>query len=269
VFARRRLHLVVDEPPAPEQESPPDALAELATRFGLRPYGEVDAAALTTAIALADPLWAAPRAGEMQAGVAAFFAGFPPAGLVGSRVWPIPVRSASGPALVLADVRHRVHAVVDVALSPAGRAPRPPWVAAAAISYGARMAGSADLWRHWAIELTDHAPHEWTPGCEGHHDLPRPNAQGLLVTAIPQHDAWVMSRSWLPSEFVVPSVTDVRWIALSPAERSVKEREAAIRSRWDSVSFAAFGTALAARYDDALPDPVATILRMLLPPDER
>lgn len=292
---RRRAQQVLEQPPAPapgpvpgdSPAAPPDrddepadaeatdALARIAERFGLRPW-EPDAdtapgsvATLAGAIQQADQLWAAPGPGEVQRGVEAIFGGRAPAALIGVRLWPVLVQSATGPAMVLADIRHRVHVVVDVPPAPVNRAPRPGWVAAAAVAYGARMAGSHELWRHWAIELTDHAPHECTPACEGHNHLARPNAQGMLVTGIPQHDAWMMSRSWLSGELAIPSVTDTRWIVLSASPRPLRERERLVRSQWDVVSFGEFATVLAAHHDgeSALAPAVATVVRMLLPPD--
>jgi hypothetical protein len=250
-----------------------DELARIAERFRLRPWEPDDpttggVTTLADAIGQADPLWTSPGPGEVQRGVDAVFGGRPPASLIGVRLWPVPVHSASGPAMVLADLRHRVHVVVDVAPAPVNRAPRPGWVAAATIAYGARMAGSHELWRHWSIELADHAPHEWTPSCEDHDHLARPNAQGLLVTGIPQHDAWMMSRSWLSGELAVPSVTDTRWVVLSASERPLRERERLIRGQWDVVSFAEFATVLTAPHDEdaTLPPALATVVRMLLPP---
>lgn len=255
----------------PQAAEPPSVeLAQLAARFGLAPWDvRTDDAppSLAAAIAAAGPLWGAPRAGEVQPGVTAIFGGHPPASVVGVRLWPVPVSTESGPALVLADIRHRVHVVVDAVRLPNGAAPQPGWAAAATVSYGARLPGSSELWLHWAPELADHAPHEWTTGCDVHAHLARPNAHGQWVTAIPQHDAWMMSKSWVSPELVVPSIADVRWVVLSASARPLKQRELKIRSRWDVVSFAAFGTAVAAGYDEhaPLPTSVARLLRLLLP----
>jgi hypothetical protein len=260
VFGRRAQQRVPVEPPADDGD-------ELLSDADSPPEQRVDGPTLGAALAQADLLWDAPRPGEAQPGLTAVFGGFPPASLIGVRLWPVLVRPHGAAVLVLADVRHQVHVVVEVASAIDGQTPRPKWVSAASISHGTRLPGSVELWRHWAIELSDHAPHEWSAGCDGHNHLPRPNAQGHLVTAIPQHDAWVMSRTWLPGELVVPSVTDVRWLVLSASDRPLKEREPQVRSRWDAVSYADLAGALAARYaDTALPDAVAAVLE-LLPPD--
>jgi hypothetical protein len=294
---RRRTQQVVEQPPTepsadralalvpacgdpsdwlhdPAEDEPSDVLGRIAERFELRPWDPqaVRPAGITVlaeAIAQAAQLWTAPGPGELQRGVEALFGGRAPATLIGIRLWPVLVQSASGPALVLADIRHRVHVVVDVAPAPLNRAPRPGWTAAAAIAYGARIPGSHELWRHWSIELADHAPHEWMASCEDHNHMARPNAQGLLVTGIPQHDAWMMSRSWLPAELTVPSITDTRWVVLSASARPLRERERQVRSQWEVVSFADFATTLTAHHaeDPTLPFAVATIIRMLLPPD--
>jgi hypothetical protein len=268
---------LAEEPPGwrddAAEDEPSDELARIAARFELQPWDPAalrpaGVTVLADAIQQAGQLWTSPGPAEVQRGVEAIFGGRPPASLIGVRLWPVLVQSTSGPALVLADIRHRVHVVVDVAPAPVNRAPRPGWTAAAAIAYGARMPGSHDLWRHWSIELADHAPHEWVASCEDHNHMPRPNAQGLLVTAIPQHDAWMMSRSWLPGEFTVPSVTDTRWVVLSASVRSLRVRERLVRSQWDAVSFADFAGALTEHYaeDPTLPFTIATVVRMLLPP---
>jgi hypothetical protein len=261
VFGRRAQQRVPVEPPAADEDA---ALNDADSP----PEQRVDGPTLCAALAQADLLWDAPRPGEAQSGLTAVFGGFPPASLIGVRLWPVLVRPHGAAVLVLADVRHQVHVVVEVASAIDGQSPRPKWVSAASISHGARLPGSVELWRHWAIELSDHAPHAWSSGCDGHNHLPRPNAQGHLVTAIPQHDAWVMSRTWLPTDLVVPSVTDVRWLALSASDRPLKEREPDLRSRWDAVSYADLAGALVGRYetDSALPDAVGAVLE-LLPPD--
>jgi hypothetical protein len=78
----------------------------------------------------------------------------------------------------------------------------------------------------------------------------------------------MMSRSWLPGEFTVPSVTDTRWVVLSASARSLRVRERLVRSQWDAVSFADFAGALTEHYaeDPTLPFTIATVVRMLLPP---
>ena len=252
----------------------PGELGRIAARFGLRPWDGTTApelvAPLADAIQQADQLWTAPQAGEVQRGVVALFGGRPPASLVGVRLWPVLTQSASGPALTLADVRHRVHAVVDVAHVPLGSAssaPRPGWVAASGVALAARMSGSHELWRHWHPELSAHAPHDWSPACDDHAHLARANAQGQFVAGIPQHDAWVMCRSWLPRGLVVPSATDVRWIVLSASDRPLREREPLVRSRWEAVSFTEFAVALCGYYeaDTGLPASIAAVLRTLLP----
>ena len=227
----------------------------------------VSGSALALAITQADPLWAAPRTSEVQRGLDAICGGRAPAALVGVQLWPVLLDSASGPALVLADVRHRVHVVVDIALAAGGRPRRPGWVAAAAITHSVRMPGSHPLWRHWQIELSDHAPHDWTPACDDHAHLARPNAQGHLVTGVPQHDTWMMSRSWLSAELALPSVPDVRWVVLGPTRRPLRERDPLIRGQWDTVSFSEFAGVAAGPPDADAPlaASVATVLRMLLP----
>lgn len=281
---RRRAQQVVLEP-APEtrddsradidteQDEPSDyeALERVLAPFALPPWNHesapVSAPALALAITQADPLWAVPRAGEVQRGVDAICGGRASASLVGLQLWPVLLESTSGPALVLADVRRRVHVVVDIALAPSGRPRRPAWVAAAAITHSARMPGSHPLWRHWQIELSDHAPHEWGPACADHTHLARPNAQGHMITGVPQHDAWMMSRSWLSTELALPSVPDVRWIVLGPSRRPLRERDPLIRGQWDTVSFSEFAAAAAGPFDADVPlaASVGTVLRMLLP----
>lgn len=272
---------IADDPPAqPESDAPdeepsePSELEELArvlAQFRLPPWdhesAQVCAASLALAIQQADALWAAPGTGEVQRGLNAVCGGRPPASLGGVQLWPVLVESGSGPALVLADVRHRVHVVVDIALGPSGRPRRPGWVTAATVTHSARMPGSHPLWRNWQIELSDHAPHDWAPACEDHTHLARPNAQGKLVTAVPQHDAWMMSRSWLSAELTLPSVLDVRWVVLGASRRPLRERDPLIRSQWDAVCFAEFAVAVSEQYDDQTPPPasVATVLRMMLP----
>jgi hypothetical protein len=261
------------DPSADEVAEPSDyeELSRVLAPFALPPWDHeaapVSGPALALAITQADPLWAAPRTGEVQRGLDAICGGRAPASLVGVQLWPVLVDSASGPALVLADVRHRVHVVVDIALAPSGRSRRPGWVAAAGITHSARMPGSHPLWRHWQIELSDHAPHDWTPACDDHLHLARPNAQGHLITAVPQHDAWMMSRSWLSAELALPSVLDVRWVVLGPTRRPLREWDPLIRGQWDTVSFSDFATVVAgpADADAPLPGSIATVLRMLLP----
>jgi hypothetical protein len=287
VFRRRAQQAVLE--PAPETESPPvdtapdeadeasepsdyEELERVVARFALPPWDHdatpVSGPALAAALWQADPLWAAPRAGEVQRGLDAICGGHPPAALIGVQLWPTLLESASGPALVRADVRHRVHVVVDIPLAPTGRPRRPGWVAAASITHSARMPGSHPLWRHWQIELSDHAPHDWGAACADHTHLARPNAQGHLITGVPQHDAWMMSRSWLSPELALPSVPDVRWIVLGPTRRPLRERDPLIRGQWDTVSFGEFASAVAGQPDaDApqLPASVGTVLRMMLP----
>jgi hypothetical protein len=202
---------------------------------------DLDSSSLAGLIQRTDGLWIAPRAGEVQPGVNAVFGSRPPTELIGVRLWPVLISSGHGPALVLVDIHYRVRVVVDVARAPGGLPYRPGWVAAATVSYGARMPGSHELWLDWARELSEHAPHDWTPACAEHAHLPRPDPHGQYVTAIPQHDAWLMSRSWVPSDLIVPSIADVRRIVLSRSERPLRARERRIRSRWDAVSFAQFG----------------------------
>jgi hypothetical protein len=286
VFRRRAQHTVLEPapeaveiapPPADEFDEPSEpsdyeALERVLARFALPPWDHetapVSGPALAAAISQAETLWAAPRATEVQRGVHAICGGRPPASLIGVQLWPVLLESASGPALVLADVRHRVHVVVDIALAPNGRPRRPGWVAAATITHSARMPGSHPLWRHWQIELSDHAPHDLGAACADHTHLARPNAQGHMTTGVPQHDAWMMSRSWLRSELALPSVPDVRWIVLSPTRRPLRDRDPLIRGLWDTVSFSEFATAIAGPPDaDAppLPPSVGTVLRMMLP----
>jgi hypothetical protein len=286
VFRRRAQHTVLEPapeaveiapPPADEFDEPSEpsdyeALERVLARFALPPWDHetapVSGPALVAAISQAETLWAAPRATEVQRGVHAICGGRPPASLIGVQLWPVLLESASGPALVLADVRHRVHVVVDIALAPNGRPRRPGWVAAATITHSARMPGSHPLWRHWQIELSDHAPHDLGAACAAHTHLARPNAQGHMITGVPQHDAWMMSRSWLRSELALPSVPDVRWIVLSPTRRPLRDRDPLIRGLWDTVSFSEFATAIAGPPDaDAppLPPSVGTVLRMMLP----
>lgn len=248
-----------------------DRLKVIAARYGLAPWDHgqdpVNGVMLASAIQQARALWGPPGIGGMQPGVTAVCGGRPPASLLGRQLWPVLVQSASGPALALTDIRYRIHVVVDVAHTIAGWPPRPGWVPAAAVAHGARLAGSHPLWRRWQFELSDRTPHDWAPSCGDHTHLHRPNAQGRLVTGIPQHDAWTMSRSWLSSELALSSVTDVRWVVLSATDRPVRERESQIRSYWDAVSFAEFSTAVTAEYDSEVPLPpsVARVLRMMQP----
>ena len=246
-------------------------LGRIARRFGLQAYDDAAAPSsvpsLAAAIQQAAHLWAAARPGQLQEGVSAVFGARAPASLIGARLWPVLTESGSGPALMLADGRRRVHVVVDVAHLPSGRPVRPEWVPAAGIAPSARMSGSHQLWRHWHGELSAHTPHAWTPACDDHVHLARPNVQGQLVAGLPQHDAWVMSRSWLPSRFVVPFTSDTRWIVLSASERPLAERDHLIRSRWDAVSFEEFAAVVAAHHgaDATLHPSIATVLRMMLP----
>ena len=254
----------------------PGELGRLAARFGLHPWDAGDRPAagppssvppLAVAIQRAAPLWSPPRGGgEVPLGVSALCGGHPPASLIGVPAWPVLIGSGSGPALVLADLSCRVHVVVDVAHSPSGHPVRPRWIPAGVIAHGARMPGSHPLWRHWAPELCAHAPHAAAPTCESHTHLARPNAQGQLVTGVPQHDAWVMSRSWLPPEYVVPSAADAKWVVLGASDRPPRERDQLIRSRWDAVSFEQFAAVVAARHADdvTLPPALAVVLRMML-----
>jgi hypothetical protein len=248
-----------------------DRLELIAARHGLPPWDHgqapVTGLALASAIQQARALWGPPGSGRMQPGVYAVCGGRPPASLLGRQLWPVLVQSDSGPALVLTDIRYRIHVVVDVAHTLGGWPPRPRWVPAAAVAHSARLPGSHPLWRRWQFELNDRAPHDWTPSCADHLHLGRPNAQGRLVTGIPQHDVWTMSRSWLPSELRLPSVTDVRWVVLSATDRPIRERESEIRSRWDAVSFAEFAAAALAEHDSEAPLPtsLAAALRMMRP----
>jgi hypothetical protein len=248
-----------------------DRLDLIAARHGLLPWDHTQAPVtgltLASAIQQARALWGPPGYGRMQPGVSAVCGGRPPASLLGRQLWPVLVQSASGPALVLTDIRYRIHVVVDVAHTLGGWPPRPRWVPAAVVAHGVRLPGSHPLWRRWQFELSDRAPHDWAPSCADHLHLGRPNPQGRLVTGIPQHDAWAMSRSWLSAKLGLASVTDVRWVVLSATDRPVRERESQIRSHWDAVSFAEFATAALAEYDDdaPLPTSLAAVLRMMRP----
>jgi hypothetical protein len=259
------------EPEDAETTTAADRLARIAARFGLSPWEDGAEAgaglALADALYQCDPFWTTPRPGELQRGVHLLCGGRAPGALAGMRLWPVLGQSASGPALVLADIRHRVHVVVDVAQTGSGVPVRPGWVPASVVAPAPHMPGSHPLWRHWQIELADHAPHEPVAACADHTHLARPNAQGRFLTGIPQHDAWMMSRSWLPDDLVLPSVTDVHWVVFGSSSRSLRERDPLIRSRWDVVSFADFAELLAAGYeqDATLPPAVATVVRMLLP----
>ncbi len=259
------------DPGDAETTTAADRLTRIAARFGLRPWdGTAGAGTVLTlagAIQQVDQFWTAPRAGEVQRGVTALCGGRVPSALVGMRLWPTLSHSASGPALVLTDIHRRVHVVVDIAHLSSGRPVRPGWVPASSIAMAPRMPGSHPLWRHWQIELADHAPHEAGTACDDHTHLARPNAQGRWVTGIPQHDAWMMSRAWLEDELVLPSVTDVHWVVLSASPRALRERDALIRSRWDVVSFAEFAKLVVAEHEEdaRLPEPIASVLRMMLP----
>lgn len=243
-------------------------LGRMAERFGLRPRDDTttagQAAALAAAIQCADPLWTPPRPGQVQRAAQALCGGRAPDRLIGVELWPVVTQS--GPALVLADARRRARVVVDVHPARAG-VHRPRWVAASAVVHSARMPGSFALWQHWRPELTAHAPHDWTPTCDGHVHLDRPNAQGMWTTAIPRHDAWMMSRSWLPAEIVLPHSTDARWIVLGPDDRPLRQRDPLVRSTWDVVCFEEFAAVMAAHFgtDAALDPAVATVVRLMLP----
>jgi hypothetical protein len=222
--------------------------------------------ALAAAIAQVGELWAAPRPGQVQDGVAAVCGGRVPASLLGIRLWPVLSQSGARPALLLADIHHRVHVVVDIVTTD--RTLRPSWVAAATVDRGPRAPGSHYLWRHWNPELFAHAPHDWTSACDEHAHLARADAQGRLVAAVPQHDAWVMSRSWLAAELVMVSITDVHWVVLSPSAHPLRERDRRIQSQWQAVSFDDFAAVLATHHDAdaALPYSDATLLQLMLPP---
>lgn len=228
-------------------------------------------ATLAAAIAQTAPLWSPPAPAEVQRGTSAVCGGRPPVSVVGVQLWPVLPESTSGPALVLADIRRRIHVVVDVT-PVAARTPRPGWVAASGIVHAARLPGSHPLWRHWQFELADHAAHEPSPACDGHVHLARPNAQGRLQTGLPQHDAWMMSRSWLPAELALPSTTDVRWVVLSSSDRPLRLREPSIHGTWDAVSYAEFAAGATTGYDpdEPLPASVAALLDLMAvaPPDE-
>lgn len=245
---------------------PVGELARIAARFGLQPPDPAAGPSLAEAIVHADELWTAPRPGEIQRGVGAMFGGCPPVSLTGIRLWPVFGGSQREPDLILADALNRAHVVVDVA--PTASAAPPAWVAAADVARCPRMPGSHQLWRHWQPELGARVPHDWTPACEGHTHLARSDLHGHQVSAIPQHDAWVMSRSWLPREVTMPSADDVRWIVLTASDQPLRERQPLIRSRWDSVSFARFATVVTEPYDDdaSLSPSLAAVLRLMLPP---
>ena len=265
--------------PAPADADPvclapaeiPGELGRIAERFGLRPWSSTltptASSPLAAAIQRADSLWTAPRAGQVQAGIDVLCGARAPESLIGVEVWPVVIQSGGGPALVLVDLNRRVRIVVDVGHLAAHGSTQPRWVPAATVARSARMPGSIPLWQHWRPELSAHTPHDWAGACEDHTHLDRPNVQGQLATAIPQHDAWVMSRSWLPAELVLPSATDARWVVLGASDRPLRQRDRLIRSTWDAVSFEEFAAALSAHHavDPPLDPSIATVLRMMLP----
>ena len=274
MFRRQTKPCPVEVGPDPDSDGAaviPGELGRIAERYGLRPWSSTATptavSPLAAAIQRADVLWAAPRAGQVQTGTDLLCGGRAPESLIGVEAWPVVLQSGGGPALVLVDLNRRVRVVVDVGPMAVHGSAQPGWVPAATVARCARMPGSFQLWQHWRPELSAHTPHDWSAACEDHTHLDRPNAQGQLTTAIPQHDAWTMSRSWLPTELVLPAASDARWVALNASDRPLRQRNRLIRSTWDVVSYEEFAAGLAAHRaaDPPLDPAIATVLRMMLP----
>jgi hypothetical protein len=258
----RRRHSAAETPTADEDVlpvAPESARSRIAGEYGLR----ADASDLAEALVQADALWTPPRPGTLAPGVTALWPELVPPSLVGVRLWPALVAAASGPALVLADVRGGIRVILDLARADS----RPGWVAAAAVARAARMPGSHQLWRHWQPELAAHAAHDLAPSCDGHTHLARPDVRGQYATALPQHDAWQMSRSWVPAELNPTLVEDTHWVVLGESDRPLRERNPEIRGRWDVTGLDEFAAALVAPYSPPgpLPPDVAAVVRAMLP----
>lgn len=222
-------------------------------------------AAVAEALVGAPELWTAPRTGEVQLGAAALCGGRAPRRLAGMQLWPALTRS--GPALVLGDAHRRVRVVVDVEPAIAAPPRRLEWVPAGTVAPLPRMPGSHRLWRRWQPELIAAAAHEWGPACEEHAHVSRAGAQGQLVAGIPRHDAWVMTRAWLPEALLLPDVSDVHWVLLSASDQPARGREPLLHSHWDAVSYAELAGVLA-RWRAGRPAPapgIAAVLQLVLP----